>query len=204
MRRSVTPCLAVLLLSAAAFLHADDAAQAVKLFELLELKPGMTIADVGAGSGEMSILLAKRLGPSGKVYATDVNQDRFKEIRAAIAKNNLENVVVLEGAERATNLPDACCDAILIRDVYHHFVDPAAMNRSLLASLRPGGRLAIIDFVPRQGSELQKGVPANRGGHGIPADVLREEVIAAGFTAGETMEHWDGSKGVFLVVFRKP
>jgi predicted methyltransferase len=88
--------------------------------------------------------------------------------------------------------------------VYHHFPDPAAMNRSLLASLKPGGRLAIIDFVPRKGSELPNGAPANRGGHGITAGMLRDEVIAAGFTAGDTIERWDGSNGVYLVVFRKP
>jgi ubiquinone/menaquinone biosynthesis C-methylase UbiE len=204
MRRSVAPWLALLLVSAASILRADDAAQAAKLFELLELKPGMAIADIGAGSGEMTVLMAARLGPSGKVFATDINEDRLKEIRAAAAHDRLDNVVVLEGAERETNLPLGCCDAIFIRHVYHHFPDPGAMNRSLLASLKPGGRLAIIDFVPRKGSELPNGAPASRGGHGITSDMLRDEVVAAGFTAGETVDHWDGSNGVYLVVFRKP
>jgi predicted methyltransferase len=203
-RRIVAPWLAALLVGAASILRADDAAQAARLFELLELKPGMTIADIGAGSGEMTVLMATRLGPSGKVLATDINEDRLKEIRAAAAHDRLENVEVLEGAERDTNLQAACCDAILIRNVYHHFPDPGAMNRSLLASLKPGGRLAIIDFVPRKGSELPNGAPANRGGHGITPSILRDEVIAAGFTAGETIDRWDGSNGVYLVVFRKP
>jgi ubiquinone/menaquinone biosynthesis C-methylase UbiE len=204
MRRNVAPWLALFIVGAASILRADDAAQAAKLFELLELKPGMAIADVGAGSGEMTVLMAARLGPSGKVFATDLNEDRLKEIRIAARIYRLDSVVVLEGAERETNLPVGCCDAIFIRDVYHHFPDPGAMNRSLLASLKPGGRLAIIDFVPRQGSELPNGAPANRGGHGITAAMLRDEVIAAGFTAGETIDHWDGSNGVYLVVFRKP
>jgi ubiquinone/menaquinone biosynthesis C-methylase UbiE len=203
-RRNVAPWLALFIVGAASILRADDAAQAAKLFELLELKPGMAIADVGAGSGEMTVLMAARLGPSGKVFATDLNEDRLKEIRIAARIYRLDSVVVLEGAERETNLPVGCCDAIFIRDVYHHFPDPGAMNRSLLASLKPGGRLAIIDFVPRQGSELPNGAPANRGGHGITAAMLRDEVIAAGFTAGETIDHWDGSNGVYLVVFRKP
>jgi ubiquinone/menaquinone biosynthesis C-methylase UbiE len=204
MRWNVAPWLALFIVGAASILRADDAAQAAKLFELLELKPGMAIADVGAGSGEMTVLMAARLGPSGKVFATDLNEDRLKEIRIAARIYRLDSVVVLEGAERETNLPVGCCDAIFIRDVYHHFPDPGAMNRSLLASLKPGGRLAIIDFVPRQGSELPNGAPANRGGHGITAAMLRDEVIAAGFTAGETIDHWDGSNGVYLVVFRKP
>jgi ubiquinone/menaquinone biosynthesis C-methylase UbiE len=182
---------------------ADDGSQAAKLYELLELEPDMTIADIGAGSGEMTVLLAKRLDKSGRVYSTDINQDRLKEIRAAASKAHLDNVVVLEGAEKATNLPDACCDAIFIRNVYHHFGDPPAMNRSLLAALKPGGRLAIIDFVPRKGSERPNGSPASRGGHGVTSDIVSEEVTAVGFTRVETIDKWDGRQGEFLVLFRK-
>ena len=183
---------------------ADDASQAARLYELLALQPGMAVADIGAGSGEMTILIAQRLDKSGRVYSTDINQDRLKEIRAAASKAHLENVVVVEGAEKATNLPAECCDAIFIRNVYHHFVDPTAMNRSLLAALKPGGRLAIIDFVPRRGSELPAGAPADRGGHGVTAEIVSNELTAAGFTKTQTIDQWDGSRGEFLVLFRRP
>jgi len=203
-RRTAWAIASLLVAGIATLLHADDRAQADKLVELLALKAGMTIADVGAGSGEMTVLMAQRIGPAGTVYATDINPDRLKEIRAAAAQHDLKNVVVLEGAERTTNLPDACCDAIFIRDVYHHFSDPASMNRSLLAALKPGGRLAIIDFIPRKGSATPNGVPANRGGHGIAADLLQKEVAAAGFIVSQRDERWDGSDDLYLVLFKKP
>jgi ubiquinone/menaquinone biosynthesis C-methylase UbiE len=182
----------------------DDAGQAAKLLELLELERGMTVADVGAGTGELSVLMAERLGPSGRVYSTDINRDRLADLRSAAAAHHLTNIVVVEGAARATNLPGACCDAIFLRDVYHHFVDPAAMNRSLFDALKPGGRLAVIDFVPRKGSELPPGVPANRNGHGIEPALVEQEVAAAGFTKNRRIDRWDDQDGVFLELFRKP
>ena len=209
MRRSLTPRAAVTaaivcaVVALAPRVAADDASQVAKLYELLELKPDMAVADIGAGSGEMTILMAKRMNTSGKVYSTDINQDRLKEIRAAASRQHLDNIVVVEGAENATNLPDGCCEAIFIRNVYHHFGDPPAMNRSLLAALKPGGRLAIIDFVPRRGSELPAGAPANRGGHGVTAAMVTDELTAAGFTRVQTIDNWDGSRGEFLVLFRR-
>ena len=209
MRRSLTPRAAVTaaivcaVVALAPRVAADDASQVAKLYELLELKPDMAVADIGAGSGEMTILMAKRMNTSGKVYSTDINQDRLKEIRAAASREHLDNIVVVEGAENATNLPDGCCEAIFIRNVYHHFGDPPAMNRSLLAALKPGGRLAIIDFVPRRGSELPAGAPANRGGHGVTAAMVTDELTAAGFTRVQTIDNWDGSRGEFLVLFRR-
>jgi SAM-dependent methyltransferase len=141
--------------------------------------------------------------PGGGLRLRGLEPHLARALRAAAARAHVDNVVVLEGAEKATNLPDACCDAIFIRDVYHHFTDPASMNRSLAASLEPGGRLAIIDFVPRARSELPNGVPANRGGHGIHADTVIEEVTAAGFTKLQTIDRWDDSDGMFLVLFEK-
>jgi ubiquinone/menaquinone biosynthesis C-methylase UbiE len=203
MRRSVALCFA-LVVAAIAAARADDAAQAAKLFELLALEPGMTVADIGAGTGALTVPIAKRIGPSGKVYSTDINPDRLKDLRAAAQKNHLDNIVVVEGAAAATNLPESCCDAIFIRDVYHHFTDPPAIDRSLFASLKPGGRLAIIDFVAEKGSELPQGVPANRGGHGIPADVLRQEVTSVGFELVRTIDRWEGEARSYLVLFKKP
>jgi len=206
MRRSNAPFIAITVAAIAICttgLTADDTSQAAKLFELLELRPDMSVADIGAGSGEMSILMAKRLTLPGRVYSTDINQDRLREIRTAAAREHLDNVTVLEGAEKTTNLPDGCCDAIFIRNVYHHFADPASMNRSVFSALKAGGRLAIIDFVPRSGSDLPAGTPTSRGGHGVTADAVAQEVTEAGFTRVQVIEHWDDSRGMFLL-FRKP
>jgi predicted methyltransferase len=176
------------------------------LAELLELKPGMSVADVGAAVGAMSIVMSRWLGPSGRMYATDISESSLTALRAAKTREKLENLVVVEGAERATNLPDACCDGIFLRNVYHHITQPADFNRSLAASLRPGGRLAIIDFTGRTGSELPEGVPKNRGGHGVPASVVEQELSAAGLVHVSTTR-WPlkvERADAFLVLFRRP
>jgi hypothetical protein len=121
-------------------------------------------------------------------------------------REGLRNVTVLEGAPRSTNLPAQCCDAILIRDAYHHFSNPDDMARSLAASLKPGGRLAVIDFPTRPNTEVPAGVPANRGGHGVPFALVEKEVGAA-LTHVRTVPMWSPKSepaDLFLVLFRKP
>ena len=85
-----------------------------ELAAVLELEPGMTVADIGAGGGAMTMFMAKRLGPAGRVYATEIGTPQLEEIRQLVSREGLENVIVIEGQARSTNLPDACCDAILI------------------------------------------------------------------------------------------
>jgi precorrin-6B methylase 2 len=177
-----------------------------QLVQLLELKPGMAVADVGAGFGAWTMRFARWLGPAGRVYATDVGSTQLAALRDIVERDRLSTVTVLEGAIDATNLPAACCDAILIRDAYHHFTQPEAMIRSLAASLKPGGRLAVIDFPPRANSEVPAGVPANRGGHGVPPEVIQREV--GGVLAHvRTIAAWSPTSqpdSLYLVLFRKP
>ena len=177
-----------------------------QLVELLELKPGMTIADVGAGFGAWTMRFSRWIGPSGRVYATDLGAPQLAALRESVKKESLANVTVLEGAVASTNLPASCCDAILVRDAYHHFTDPDGMIRSLAASLKPGGRLAIIDFPPREKTEVPAGVRANRGGHGVPPDVVQAEVGAV-LKHVRTIQTWAPESqpaSLFLVLFRKP
>ena len=185
--------------------RADAEADVPKLVVELGLKPGMTVADVGAGNGNMSIVLARWIG-SGRVYATDIPARTLAWLHEYVKREGLTNVTVIEGAAAATNLPAASCDAIFMQNVYHHITQVEPFNQSLIASLKPGGRLAIIDGRPDKGSKLPEGVPANRGGHGIPAAVVKEELVAAGLTHVKTIEGWPpGGKypGVFLALFRK-
>ena len=179
---------------------------APKLRDVLELKPGMTVADVGAGGGAMTVVLGRWLG-SGRVFATDIGARQLATIREYAVREGLANVTVIEGAAASTNLPDACCDAIFLRHVYHHITDIEPFNRSLHAALKPGGRLAVIDFVPRTGSQVPDGVPANRQGHGIPPSVVVSEVSEPGLTHAKTIDSWppgDKAPTFFLVLFRKP
>ena len=177
-----------------------------QLVTLLELKPGMTVADVGAGFGAWTMRFSSWLGPTGRIYATDVGAPQLAALRETVRREGLTNVTVIEGATGTTNLPALCCDAILVRDAYHHFTQPEDIVRSLAGALKPGGRLAVIDFPPRPSSEVPSGVPANRGGHGVPPEVVQREVGAA-LTYVRTIQDWAAQSqpaSLYLVLFRKP
>ena len=179
-----------------------DAADARRLIEVLDLGAGSVVADVGAGSGVLTVPLARHVGPSGRVYSTDINPDRLAEIRTAARAASLDNVVVVEGAPAETRLPDECCDAVFMRNVYHHFEDPAAMNASLVRSLKPGGRLAVVDFPPRTGRSEPAGRRADGNGHGVTPATVIEELTAAGFTQVRQLD-WP-TAGAFLIVAVRP
>jgi ubiquinone/menaquinone biosynthesis C-methylase UbiE len=183
---------------------AQAKAELPRFVELLELKAGMAVADVGAGFGAWTMEFSRFIGPSGRVYATDVGPAQLTSLRASVARESLANVIVLEGAPQSTNLPEGCCDAILIRDVYHHLTHPDEIVRSMAAALKPGGRLAVIDFPPAPGSAVPAGVAANRGGHGVPQDVVLREVSAV-LVHVRTISKWsDSGQDLYLLLFRKP
>lgn len=172
---------------------------------LFELKPGLTVADVGAGFGAWTVRFAKAVGPTGRVYSTDIGAAQLAALREGVQREGLANVTVLEGAVETTNLPALCCDAILIRDAYHHLTQPAAIVKSLAEALKPGGRLAVIDFPPRANSEVPSGVPADRLGHGVPPEVVQREVSAV-LTHVRTISTWAPDSqpaSLYLVLFHK-
>jgi predicted methyltransferase len=203
----VLPAVAIVLPAVAR--RADDASQARQLFELMELKPGMTVAEIGGGKGEMTVEMARQLGPEGSVYSSELSADRRADIRKAADQAKLTNVIVVESSDATANLPAGCCDAIFMRDVYHHFTKPAEMDRSLVAALKPGGRLSVIDFEPGPGTKAPDGVPANRGGHGIHPATVIEELSSAGMTSSGPSAAWPNEqtpqdRRLFIVLFRKP
>lgn len=200
-KRLVAGILLCAALAVASFRRADaDAADEMKrLAALMEWKPGTIVADIGAGDGRFAFAAAQIVGPSGKVFATEIDTGKLAELRSEVAKRHLTNVVVLESKEADTNLPPQCCDAIFLRRVYHHLTKPAEFDAALLRSLKPAGRLAIIEFPPRAGLEPVEGVPANRGGHGIPQNVTIQELTAAGFRMTRTVADWPNDD--YLVLF---
>jgi len=176
-----------------------------RLARVMNWKAGQVIADVGAGEGEIGFAAALAVGETGKVYLTELDEEKFVALQKDASRRKLRNVVILAAAEKESKLPDNCCDAIVLRRVYHHFTAPAEMDASLLRSLRPGGLLAVVEFSPRKSltaSDPVKGVPSNRGGHGIPKKILVEELTAAGFKLDKMFDDWpeDG----YCVLFRKP
>jgi ubiquinone/menaquinone biosynthesis C-methylase UbiE len=175
-----------------------------RLAELMEWKPGTIVADIGAGDGSFIFVAAEKVGPTGRAYATEIDQDKLKEIRAEVLKRKLSNVVIVEGAVDDTKLPTECCDAIYLRHVYHHLTQPAEFDRNLVRSLKPGARLAIIDFPANGNLEPVEGVPKNRGGHGIPQKVVVEELTSAGLQVEKVVSDWSRNDYCVLFVKRSP
>jgi len=173
-----------------------------RLVEALALREGMHVADVGAGDGEWSERLAEEVGAAGHVYATEIKAHDVEGIDARARRAGLENVTAILGTDTDTGLPDGCCEAILLRMVYHHFTDPAPMRASLRRALRPGARLAVIDLQPRRGWGDLPGVP-DRGGHGIRMDELVDEMTSDGFEVVARHDDWNGSGDRYCVVFRR-
>jgi ubiquinone/menaquinone biosynthesis C-methylase UbiE len=181
--------------------NADASDEIKRLAAVMEWKPGTIVADIGAGDGRYAFAAAEIVGPSGKVFATEIDQDKLAKLRSDVAARHLTNIVILESKDADTNLPVECCDAIFLRRVYHHLTKPVEFDMALLRSLKPGGRLAIIEFPPRSGLDPVEGVPVNRGGHGIPKDVAVQELTAAGFRIKTTVNAWP--QGDYLLLFEK-
>jgi len=179
-----------------------EAGDISRLIDALELAPGAIVAEIGAGDGALTLSLARHVGASGRVFTTELGDERLKTLRLAVGKADLSHVEVVEARATSTNLTASCCDAIVMRDVYHHFGDPTAMNASLLASLKPGGHVAILDFAPPPGKESDTAAGRSRDGHhGVGREAVSHELVEAGFTEISSRP-LDGRR--FMVVGRKP
>ena len=174
-----------------------------RITEVLALEPGMVVADVGAGDGDWAFRLAERVGETGQVYATEVDEDELDKIRRRIRKGDHDNVTAVKGDQDRTGLEADCCDAILLRLVYHHFTQPPIMRTDLRRALRSGGLLAIIDIVPQKHWRELPEVP-DRGGHGVPVEDVIQEMTDDGFEVVAQHDDWNGDDDRFCVVFRLP
>jgi predicted methyltransferase len=198
--RRAALAVVALAVAAGASEHANEGRRVV---EALGLGAGMVAADVGAGDGRFTGVLARTVGPSGRVYATEVADDKLDDVRSRMAADGIDNVTTVLGDQQKTGLAAGCCDRMLLRLVYHHFVDPPAMRRDLWAALRPGGQIAVIDVPPRKSWPAVEGAP-DRGGHGIEAKDLLAEMRASGFEVVAQHEPWPAEDGSYCIVFRRP
>jgi ubiquinone/menaquinone biosynthesis C-methylase UbiE len=180
----------------------QNAEDADRLARALQLQAGSVVGEVGAGDGSLTLAIAKVVGASGRVFSNEISGERLAHLRKATAASSLRNVAVVEASQTDTNFPHGSCDAIFMRDVYHHLSDPVAMNASLFRSLKPGGRLAVLDFGPPPGAE--RVVPAERardGHHGVTPATLERELTSAGFEILATTSY--GFRN-FMIVARRP
>jgi ubiquinone/menaquinone biosynthesis C-methylase UbiE len=176
--------------------------ETARLASLMHWTKGDVIADIGAGEGQMSFDAAKRVGPTGHVYTTELDDHKLANLKNETAQNHIQNVTILKAGTEDTNLPANCCNSIFMRRVYHHFTHPKAIDAALFRDLKAGGMLALIDFPPNKWLPAVAGVPANRGGHGIPEDVMTDELKAAGFEIVSVQRDWPEDD--YFVLARKP
>jgi ubiquinone/menaquinone biosynthesis C-methylase UbiE len=175
-----------------------------RLAELAHWRPGTIVADVGAGDGTYSFVAAQKVGPSGRVYATEIDTEKLQQLRTEVTKRKLDNITVVEGTADDTKLPSSCCDTIFLRHVYHHLTQPQEFNKHLVRSLKPGAYLAVIDFPPSPNSSLPEGVPENRRGHGIPEKVMEDELTTAGLQVEKVIDDWSAQDYCVIFIKRSP
>jgi ubiquinone/menaquinone biosynthesis C-methylase UbiE len=181
--------------------NGDQRQEITRLAELTQWKAGTIVADIGAGDGTYSFVAAQKVGPSGRVYATEIDKEKLKILRSEVTKRKIENMIIVEGTADDTKLPSGCCDTIFLRHVYHHLTQPQEFDRNLVRSLKQGAYLAIIDFPPSPNLGPVEGVPKNRGGHGIPEKVMIEELTTAGLQVEKVIDDWSAQD--YCVIFVK-
>ena len=178
-------------------LDAPDRVKAMKIDEVvaaLEVRPGAIVADVGAGSGLLSGPLAIATGPKGVLYAVDIDKGLLAHVAERAAEQRIANIRTVLGEFTDPKLPEKV-DLAFMNDVLHHIADRAAYLRNLAAYLKPGGRIAIVDFIP------------SRSPHQTQPELIVSEEQAeswlkeAGLTLAKKVKIFDDR---FYIIYAKP
>jgi ubiquinone/menaquinone biosynthesis C-methylase UbiE len=149
-----------------------------------ELRPGMKVADVGCGSGYFTVKVAAEIGPSGKVWAIDAWQDMLDYLERRVQIEGLENVELVKVDRDDPRIPSGAADIILMVDVYHYITERVAYGEKLRDGLAPGGRLIVIDYIPKSLEERPWGPPPSQH---LSEEELTSDLEKAGFK--KVMQH---------------
>jgi SAM-dependent methyltransferase len=168
----------------------DAVDEAGEIARLLELKPGMAVGDIGAGSGYHTVRLSRRVGPTGSVIAQDVRRDYLTALVKRTQRLKLTNVIFALGEAHDPRLPASSLDAAILVHMYHEIGQPYAFLYNLAPALKPGARVGIVDL-ERPTSE-----------HGTPIELLRCELSAVGYR--EITKYQLAGDGGYLAVFSPP
>ena len=148
----------------------------------LGLRPGMVVADVGAGTGYMTFRMARKIAPNGKAYAEDLQPEMLQKLRTRAQRDKISNVETVLGAVNDPKLPAGQIDLVLLVDVYHEFSEPQAMLDRIRESLKPGGRLVLLEY-----RKEDPKVPI-RLEHKMSVAEAKTEVEAEGYKLDEVIE----------------
>ena len=169
----------------------DQRLQIDRVMDLLHLKPGSTVADIGAGSGWFSVRAARRVGPKGRVIAEDINPKAIAYIQQRTQREHLANIVTVLGTPDDPKLTPGSLDAALMLKVYHEIAHPPLVLANLRAALKPGARFGIID---RNG---------NGSDHGLKESIVRDEVEHGGFRQVARYDFTKGDGQDYFLIFEK-
>ena len=162
--------------------------------DVLGIRAGMVVADVGAGTGYMSLRMARRVGPTGKVYANDLQPEMLLKLHAKSQREKLSNVETVQGTESDPKLPPNTMDLVLLVDVYHEFSQPQAMLDKIRESLKPDGRLVLLEY-----RKEDPKVPI-RPEHKMSVAEVKTEVEAEGYKLDQVIEKLPRQH---IIIFRR-
>jgi ubiquinone/menaquinone biosynthesis C-methylase UbiE len=164
------------------------------LLKSLGLKPGMVVADIGAGSGYLTFPMARKVAPKGKVFAVDIQPEMLTIIKDKAQAQRVKNVVVVLGETADPKLPEASCDLQLLVDVYHELDQPYEMALAMKKALKPGGRLVLVEYRKEDPNVPIKEV------HKMSVAQVRKELAVVGLTFERNIKNlpWQ-----HILVFRK-
>ena len=161
-----------------------------RVMDLLGIKSGSSVADIGAGSGWFTVRSARRVGKEGVVYAVEINPKYLRHIERRAKREKLANVRTVLGKTDDPMLPPESIDAVLLLKTYHEIEEPIRWMRRLRAALRPGALVGVID---------RKGIGTD---HGVDADVVIKEAARAGYELVEQHDFVDSDDVDYFLVFR--
>jgi ubiquinone/menaquinone biosynthesis C-methylase UbiE len=172
----------------------DARREAERVMDRLGIRPGMRIADIGAGAGYYTVRLARHLGPGATIYATDVVPQYLRDLEARLAREGIVGVTPILGEPRDPKLPAASIDVAILAHMYHEIENPYEFLYRLRPALAPGARVGIVD------------VDKPTGEHGTPPALLRCEVEAVGYREVElrTLAPADGYLAIFVLADPPP
>jgi FkbM family methyltransferase len=152
-------------------------AERKQILETCPVKPGMTVADIGAGTGLFTRMFARAVGPEGKVYAVDIAPNFIEHIEKTCKENGIKNVAGVVCTPTSVELPANSIDLAFICDTYHHFEFPHKTLASIHQALRPGGKMVVIDFERIEGKSRDWVLNHVRAGQ----EVFTKEIVSNGF-----------------------
>ncbi len=156
----------------------EDVQKSADIMKALAFRPGERVADIGAGSGYFTFPVAAAVGPTGVVWAIDISPEMLAHLDMRVKARKVENVKLRKVTSDDPQIPTGSVDTILMIDTIHYVKDRAAYAKKLLPALAPGGRVVVIDYIPKSMAERPWGPPPEQQ---FPREQLDREMIAAGF-----------------------